>query len=52
MEEAQAAPSFQQATGKNYITTAYLLGQQFSGQKLLSSAGRNDHWSRTSVLRN
>lgn len=36
---------------KNCITPAYLLDQQFSGQKLLSSAGRNDLWSRTSGLR-
>lgn len=36
---------------KNCITPAYLLDQQFSGQKLLSSAGRNDLWSKTSGLR-
>jgi len=51
-EKDQAALGRQQATGKNYITVVYLLAQQFSGKKLLSSAGRNDHWSRNSVLRN
>lgn len=50
-EEALLPVSSRQQEKKNCITPAYLLDQQFSGQKLLSSAGRNDLWSRTSGLR-
>lgn len=40
MEEDEAALSFQQAPGKDYIPTAYLLAQQFSDQKLLLQQGK------------
>lgn len=39
MEEDEAVPGFQQATGNDYIPTASLLSQRFSGQKLLLQQG-------------
>lgn len=50
-DEEALLPVSSRQQEKNCITPAYLLDQQFSGQKLLSSAGRNDLWSRTSGLR-
>lgn len=50
-DEEALLPVSSRQQGKNCITPAYLLDQQFSGQKLLSSAGRNDLWSKTSGLR-
>lgn len=50
-DEEALCPVSSRQQEKNCITSAYLLHQQFSGQKLLSSAGRNDLWSRTSGLR-
>lgn len=39
MEEDEAVPGFQRATGNDYIPTASLLSQRFSGQKLLLQQG-------------
>lgn len=50
-DEEALLPVSSRQQEKNCITPAYLLDQQFSGQKLLSSAGRNDLWSKTSGLR-